>query len=66
MWFFFPIYLLQSAKTTTAAGTSKYEFFYLIKRQKPVSDFWKNEVGYYKSLNLKNQFWAGNFVGFNP
>lgn len=46
----------QSAKTTTAAQKSKYELFYLIKIQKPVSDFQKNEVGYYKSLNLKNQF----------
>lgn len=58
MWFFFSIYLLQSATTTTkpSEAPSKYKFFYFIKRQKPASDFWKKEVGCYKSLNLKNQF----------
>ena len=42
MWFFFSIYLLQSAGPGPQPGTkapSKYEFFYLIKRQKPASDF---------------------------
>ena len=39
---FFSIYLLQSAGPGPQPGTkapSKYEFFYLIKRQKPASDF---------------------------
>ena len=40
--FFFSMYLLQSAgtgPTSKTDGPSKYEFFYLIKRQKPASEF---------------------------